>query len=193
MGQYYIGVDGDQVRIFQGVRGDVLGLPLHDVVERTDLNTSDLTESDRSAIYNGIVSSHGLEGARNVVHVADRPQARGLPRHLDHGHPDRTDDRREHHPAAAADGHSGRHLQGGLRTSPPSAGTVGGRHYAAPMLIGAHVREDDPIVSAAERGAEIVQMFLADPQGSKKPPVAPAGRGAAQRRPYGRRALPVRP
>jgi hypothetical protein len=49
------------------VRGDVLGLPLHDVVERTDLNTSDLTESDRSAIYNGIVSSHGLEGARNVV------------------------------------------------------------------------------------------------------------------------------
>ena len=41
------------------------------------------------------------------------------------------------------------------------------------MLIGAHVREDDPIVSAAERGAEIVQMFLADPQGWKKPPVHP--------------------
>ena len=38
MEQYYIGVDGDQVTIFQGVRGDVLGLPLHDVVERTDLN-----------------------------------------------------------------------------------------------------------------------------------------------------------
>jgi deoxyribonuclease-4 len=41
------------------------------------------------------------------------------------------------------------------------------------MLIGAHVREDDPIVSAAERGAEIVQMFLSDPQGWKKPPVHP--------------------
>ena len=41
------------------------------------------------------------------------------------------------------------------------------------MLIGAHVREDDPIVSAAERGAEIVQMFLADPQGWKKPPAHP--------------------
>lgn len=41
------------------------------------------------------------------------------------------------------------------------------------MLIGAHVREDDPIVSAAERGADIVQMFLADPQGWKKPPVHP--------------------
>ncbi len=38
------------------------------------------------------------------------------------------------------------------------------------MLIGAHVREDDPVVSAAARGADIVQMFLADPQGWKKPP-----------------------
>ena len=41
------------------------------------------------------------------------------------------------------------------------------------MLIGAHVREDDPIVAAAERGAEIVQIFLADPQGWKKPPAHP--------------------
>ena len=41
------------------------------------------------------------------------------------------------------------------------------------MLIGAHVREDDPVVTAAERGADIVQMFLADPQGWKKPPSHP--------------------
>lgn len=41
------------------------------------------------------------------------------------------------------------------------------------MLIGAHVREDDPIVSAAERGADIVQMFLSDPQGWRKPPAHP--------------------
>lgn len=41
------------------------------------------------------------------------------------------------------------------------------------MLIGAHAREDDPVVSAAERGADIVQIFLADPQGWKKPPVHP--------------------
>jgi deoxyribonuclease IV len=41
------------------------------------------------------------------------------------------------------------------------------------MLIGAHVREDDPVVTAAERGADIVQMFLADPQGWKKPPTHP--------------------
>jgi len=37
------------------------------------------------------------------------------------------------------------------------------------MLIGAHVREDDPVATAAERDAEIVQVFLADPQGWKKP------------------------
>ena len=41
------------------------------------------------------------------------------------------------------------------------------------MLIGAHVREADPVASAAQRGAEIVQMFLADPQGWKKPPAHP--------------------
>lgn len=41
------------------------------------------------------------------------------------------------------------------------------------MLIGAHVREDDPVVSAAQTGADIVQMFLADPQGWKKPPPHP--------------------
>ena len=38
------------------------------------------------------------------------------------------------------------------------------------MFIGAHVREADPVASAAQSGAEIVQMFLADPQGWKKPP-----------------------
>ncbi|WP_181779878.1 deoxyribonuclease IV [Pseudonocardia pini] len=37
------------------------------------------------------------------------------------------------------------------------------------MLIGAHVRDDDPLAAAEERGAEIVQFFLADPQGWKKP------------------------
>jgi deoxyribonuclease-4 len=41
------------------------------------------------------------------------------------------------------------------------------------MLIGAHVREDDPVATAAARGADVVQMFLADPQGWKKPPVHP--------------------
>jgi deoxyribonuclease-4 len=41
------------------------------------------------------------------------------------------------------------------------------------MRIGAHVRGDDPIGAARDRGAEVVQFFLADPQGWKKPPPHP--------------------
>lgn len=41
------------------------------------------------------------------------------------------------------------------------------------MLIGAHVREEDPFAAAAAFGSDIVQMFLADPQGWKKPPSHP--------------------
>jgi len=42
------------------------------------------------------------------------------------------------------------------------------------MRIGAHVREDiDPLASAEKCGAEVVQLFLADPQGWKKPPAHP--------------------
>ncbi|MDQ1726339.1 MAG: deoxyribonuclease [Frankiaceae bacterium] len=36
-------------------------------------------------------------------------------------------------------------------------------------VIGAHVRDDDPLLAAKERGADAVQFFLADPQGWKKP------------------------
>jgi deoxyribonuclease IV len=37
------------------------------------------------------------------------------------------------------------------------------------VRIGAHVRDDDPLGAARERGAEVVQFFLADPQGWKAP------------------------
>ncbi len=36
-------------------------------------------------------------------------------------------------------------------------------------LIGAHVRDDDPLVAATAVGAQAVQFFLANPQGWKKP------------------------
>lgn len=35
--------------------------------------------------------------------------------------------------------------------------------------IGAHVRDADPVAAAGEVGADVVQFFLADPQGWKKP------------------------
>jgi deoxyribonuclease-4 len=37
------------------------------------------------------------------------------------------------------------------------------------VRIGAHVGQDDPAAHAAEVGAEVVQFFLGDPQGYKKP------------------------
>ncbi|MGE5136687.1 MAG: deoxyribonuclease IV [Gemmatimonadota bacterium] len=37
------------------------------------------------------------------------------------------------------------------------------------VLIGAHVRDDDPLAAAAETGADAVQFFLGDPQGWKAP------------------------
>ena len=37
------------------------------------------------------------------------------------------------------------------------------------MLIGAHVKMEDPLVAAAERAADVVQIFLSDPQSWKKP------------------------
>ncbi len=38
------------------------------------------------------------------------------------------------------------------------------------ILIGAHVAGAKPLAEAAERDADLVQMFLGDPQGWKKPP-----------------------
>ena len=67
MQQYYVGVDGNQVTIFQGVRGEVLGVPLHDVVEHTDVSVDQLTETDRNAVTDGIIAPDGLDGAHLLV------------------------------------------------------------------------------------------------------------------------------
>jgi deoxyribonuclease-4 len=42
------------------------------------------------------------------------------------------------------------------------------------MLIGAHVREDDPLAGAQATGSQIVQLFLGDPQSWKKPAPHPS-------------------
>ena len=38
------------------------------------------------------------------------------------------------------------------------------------MLIGAHTNPEDPLAEAERRGADVVQIFLSDPQSYKKPP-----------------------
>ncbi|CAJ1496655.1 deoxyribonuclease IV [[Mycobacterium] burgundiense] len=40
-------------------------------------------------------------------------------------------------------------------------------------LLGAHVDSTDPLAAAEARGAQVVQFFLGDPQGWKKPPEHP--------------------
>ncbi len=47
------------------------------------------------------------------------------------------------------------------------------------MLVGAHVESGNPLVEAAERGADVVQVFLSNPQSWKKP--APRDDAAALR------------
>ncbi len=37
------------------------------------------------------------------------------------------------------------------------------------MRIGAHVHDGDPVAAAAQRGADVVQIFLSDPQGWESP------------------------
>jgi len=47
--------------------------------------------------------------------------------------------------------------------------------------IGAHVDQHDPLAEAVARGADLVQHFLGDPQGWKRPTVAYAGGATALR------------
>lgn len=54
-----------------------------------------------------------------------------------------------------------------------------------PVAVGAHVKHDDPITAATERGADLVQIFFGDPQSWSAPQVeseggAPALRDAAE-------------
>jgi PPM family protein phosphatase len=65
--QYFVGLDADHVVIFQGVHGEALGIPLHRVAERSDIALSDLPETERSQVTDGINTSDGLDDARRLV------------------------------------------------------------------------------------------------------------------------------
>ena len=71
-------------------------------------------------------------------------------------------------------------------------GTVGAGHYSYGMLIGAHVREDDPVASAAAARRRDRADVPGRPAGLEEAPGAPAGRGAARGAADGRRARAVR-
>ena len=66
--QYYVGTSEEHVAIYQGVRGSVLGLPLQNLVEQTDIALTDLPEATRNTVEDGIlVTEGGLAGARAKV------------------------------------------------------------------------------------------------------------------------------
>jgi protein phosphatase len=66
--QYYVGANADHVAIFQGVRGNVFGLPLQQMVEQSDIALTDLPQTTRSTVEDGIlVTDNGLTGARERV------------------------------------------------------------------------------------------------------------------------------
>jgi serine/threonine protein phosphatase PrpC len=65
--QYYVGAESEQVVIFQGVRGSVLGMPLQRLSERTEIALTDLPPAARSQVREGIIASEGLPGARETV------------------------------------------------------------------------------------------------------------------------------
>ncbi len=76
MQQYYVGAQDDQVVIFQGVGGSVLGVPLHSRFEGscrpaavgcTEIAVTDLQETARSAVRDGIPANEGLTEARATV------------------------------------------------------------------------------------------------------------------------------
>jgi deoxyribonuclease-4 len=61
--------------------------------------------------------------------------------------------------------------------SPVAASGGAGTAGPAPLRIGAHVDSTDPLAEAAARSAEVLQFFLADPQGWKKPKPHPEAAG----------------
>jgi len=67
MQQYYVGADDDQVVIFKGVRGSVLGLTLHEVAERPGFPLEDLPEPSRNQVREGIIANDGLQSARVLI------------------------------------------------------------------------------------------------------------------------------
>jgi protein phosphatase len=64
--QWYVGVSGDNVAIYQGVPGSILGLPLQTTYSVSELKVDSLPTFDANLVRSGIVTD-GPEGATRVV------------------------------------------------------------------------------------------------------------------------------
>jgi protein phosphatase len=64
--QFYVGLDGEHVAIYRGVRGTVAGLDLATVEEKSTLSSDRLSVVERERLQDGIVAS-GHDDARAIV------------------------------------------------------------------------------------------------------------------------------
>ena len=77
LGQYFVGAaDDGEVAVFQGVRGEFLGLPLHSWAEGScrqgargceAVYLRDLQPYARTNVRRGMISTAGLDGAREII------------------------------------------------------------------------------------------------------------------------------
>lgn len=67
--QFYVGVDGSQVAIFRGVTGEVAGVQLSGVAERTDLDRDRLDALAASRVERGIVAKDRTEAEQIVARL----------------------------------------------------------------------------------------------------------------------------
>ena len=67
--QYYVGVDGDDVAIYQGLASDLGPVELSHVYERQDLPLDSLTSVDRDAVERGIGADDLSDARRTVVNL----------------------------------------------------------------------------------------------------------------------------
>ena len=67
--QFYVGVDGGQVAIFRGVTGEVAGVPLSSVAQRTDLTTDRMDALASSRLERGIVARDRADAEQIVARL----------------------------------------------------------------------------------------------------------------------------
>jgi serine/threonine protein phosphatase PrpC len=65
--QYYVGTDGSNVAIFQGINQTVAGVRLSHVYQHTDIPLAGVPTTDQATIRATIDSGSGLAGARSIL------------------------------------------------------------------------------------------------------------------------------
>jgi protein phosphatase len=74
-GQYYVGVDGEEVAVFRGVRGSVGAFELHSVSQRPGIRVDDLPAFEQRRVRQGIEA----QSPSDAEQIVDRLRATVAP------------------------------------------------------------------------------------------------------------------